>query len=150
MNHDESSITWELPASKTDPHARGCHRTWGCTCASDTSPSQACPFHCMTSHLAALDQHFGSDASLPDSPLCPTIDGECVTSDNIVELVDELAKRAGEALFTKDGQRRFGKHSFRSTGAVYLSALGIELLKIQMLARWASAVITRYTRLAPL
>ena len=43
-----------------------------------------------------------------------------------------------------------GKHSFQSTGAVYLSSLGIELLKIQMLARWASPIITHYTRLAPL
>ena len=33
---------------------------------------------------------------------------------------------------------------------MYLSSLGIELLKIQMLARWASPIITHYTRLAPL
>ena len=68
----------------------------------------------------------------------------------IVALVDELATRSGESLVTPDGQRRYGKHSFRSTGAVYLSSLGIELLKIQMLARWASPIITHYTRLAPL
>ena len=35
-------------------------------------------------------------------------------------------------------------------GAVFLSALGIELMKIQMLARWSSHIITHYTRLAPL
>ena len=33
---------------------------------------------------------------------------------------------------------------------MYLSGLGIELLKIQMLARWTSAMITHYARLAPL
>ena len=33
---------------------------------------------------------------------------------------------------------------------MHFSSLGIELSKIQMLARWASAIITHYTRLAPL
>ena len=68
----------------------------------------------------------------------------------MVDLVDELARWSGEDVLTPEGQRRYGKHSFRSTGAVYLSSIGIELLKIQMLARWASTIITHYTRLAPL
>ena len=65
-------------------------------------------------------------------------------------LVDALALKSGEQLETPDGQRAYDQHSCRSTGPVYLSSLGIELLKIQMLARWASPIITHYTRLAPL
>ena len=49
-----------------------------------------------------------------------------------------------------DGVNIFGKHSWRATGAVYLSALGIELAKISLLARWASALIVHYARIAPL
>ena len=74
----------------------------------------------------------------------PTAEGAVVQGVAVVALVDELAARTGEALVTADGQRRYGKHSFRSTGAVYLSSLGIDLLKIKMLARWASPIITHY------
>ena len=41
-------VPWFLPASKTDPKAKGCTRCWGCLC----SPTQdVCLFH------AALRQH---------------------------------------------------------------------------------------------
>ena len=104
----------------------------------------------MRNHLALLRAHFGKDADDPHFPLFPTAEGSVVHGEAIVALVDALATRTGESIITPDGQRRYGKHSFRNTGAVYLSSLGIELLKIQMLARWASPIITHYTRLAPL
>ena len=146
----EQTISWRLPASKTDPTAMGCTRTWGCTCFTPSAPAQECPYHTMKHHVYLTEQHFGSEATDPDFPLFPTVEGKTVEGQAIVNLVDELAKRCGEPLVNDAGQRRYGKHSFRSTGAVYLSGLGIELLKIQMLARWASAIITHYTRLAPL
>ena len=46
--------------------------------------------------------------------------------------------------------RRFGKHSFRSTGAVHLSEMGLEVAKIQLLGRWMCMVVLRYCRDAPL
>ena len=67
----------------------------------------------------------------------------------MVQLVEEIARRTGESVLTPDGRRRYGKHSWRSTGAVFLS-LFLEIAKIMMLARWASAIVTHYTRLAPL
>ena len=33
---------------------------------------------------------------------------------------------------------------------MFLTSLGIEVIKVKMLARWASAVVTLYARLAPL
>ena len=104
----------------------------------------------MSQHIAWLGQHFGDAACADGFPLFPDVNGDFVQAVSIVDLVDELATRCDEPLENKLGQRRFGKHSFRSMGAVYLSALGIELLKIQMLARWSSHIITHYTRLAPL
>ena len=68
----------------------------------------------------------------------------------MVDLIDRLAELTVEPLFTKEGKRSIGKQSWRSTGAVYFSNIGIEVLKIKMLARWESVTVTHYTRLAPL
>ena len=43
-----------------------------------------------------------------------------------------------------------GKHSWRSTGAVWFTLIGIAVAKIQLLARWDSELVTHYTRLAPI
>ena len=104
----------------------------------------------MLSHIRQLDDHFGQEASDPFLPLSPDENGNVAQGDEIVELMDALASKSGESLVTKEGHRRYGKRSFRSTGAVFFSTLGIEHLKIQMMARWTSAIITHYTRLAPL
>ena len=64
--------------------------------------------------------------------------------------VDELAKLANQSLTLPSGARRYGKHSFRSTGAVLLARMGIEIFKIQLLARWASPVVMHYAREAPM
>ena len=109
------------------------------------------PYHTMSQHVAWLRQNFGDAASSDGFPLFPDVNGDFVQAEQrMLNLVDKLATRCGEPLENKLGQRRFGKHSVRSVGAVYLSALRIELLKIQMLARWSSHIITHYTRLAPL
>ena len=68
----------------------------------------------------------------------------------MVQVVEWLAQATGEELCTSSGVRRFGKHSWRSTGAVVLAAFGLELWKIQLLERWASAQVLHYARLAPL
>ena len=68
----------------------------------------------------------------------------------MVALVEHIAARAGLPLFTKTGVKRYGKHSWRATGAVHLTAMSVELFRIQLLARWSSPVIMRYARLAPL
>ena len=87
----------------------------------------------------------------PDSPLFPDEEGNMVSAAAMIALVDELAARTGEAVTNADGLRRFGRHSWRSTGAVWLTGtMGIEVLKVQMMARWSSPVVTHYTRLAPL
>ena len=68
----------------------------------------------------------------------------------MLALIEELAKMTGEAILTHDGRKRFGKHSWRSTGAVFMTGIGIEIFKVQLMGRWACAVVTHYTRLAPL
>ena len=48
------------------------------------------------------------------------------------------------------GDRLLGGHSCRVIGARMLSAMGIELMVIMLLARWGSAVVLRYVQDAPL
>ena len=147
INHDAKTVTWELPVTKTDPAALGCKRTWGCTCGPG---SAACPYHAACSQVDLLASRFPDRLDDPDLPLFPDDDGREVSAEVMVQVVEWLAQATGEALCTAGGTRRFGKHSWRSTGAVVLAALGLELWKIQLLARWASAQILHYARLAPL
>ena len=92
-----------------------------------------------------------SGGLVEDSPLFPDAEGNMVSATAMIALVDELAVRSGESVTNADGLRRFGRHSWRSTGAVWLTGtMGIEVLKVQMMARWSSPVVTHYTRLAPL
>ena len=86
-----------------------------------------------------------------DMPLFPDSEGREVTAEAMVALVDALAEWSGEALTNAEGVRRFGRHSWRSTGAVWLTGvMMVEVTKVQMVARWSSPVVTHYTRLAPL
>ena len=86
-----------------------------------------------------------------DLPLFPDKEVNEVTADAMVALVDTLAEFSGESLTNAEGVRRFGRHSWRSTGAVWLTGvMMIEVTKLQMMARWSSPVVTHYTRLAPL
>ena len=83
-------------------------------------------------------------------PLFPDSEGGTVSADAMVRLADALAELLGEALTAKEGHRRFGKHNWRSTRAVWLTGtMGIEVSKVQTMARWASPVVTHYTRLPP-
>ena len=147
INLTTKKIMWRLAASKTDPRALGAEREWGCLCG---PACDACPFHVMKQHLDLLDEMFPSSRTDLDFPLFPTAGGDFVSEAAMCALVEAIAVRAGQPLHTKTGINRFGKHSWRSTGAVYLTGLGLELYRIQLLARWSSPVVMRYCRLAPL
>ena len=143
INTESQTATWRLSASKTDPKALGCERAWGCLCPA------ACPYH------AALDQQQllrgrWPGAKFDDLPLFPNAAGKTVHKNAMLALIERLAQLAGEPIFTAAGQRRYGRHSWISTGAVYLASKGVELQRIQLLARWSSPIILHYARLAPL
>ena len=70
-----------------------------------------------------------------DLPLFPDINGNAIPPDILVKLVEELASITGEPLLTAAGQKRYGRHSWRSTGAVRLTSKRVELFRIQLLAR---------------
>ena len=61
-----------------------------------------------------------------------------------------IAAALGDEVRDQAGQRRFTGHTFRVQGAQFLASMGLELFKIQLLARWASPIIMRYAATAPL
>ena len=136
---ESSTFTWSLPVSKTDPSAVGCTRSWGCLC--QTSSAAACPFHAAVRQLELLRSTFGSRVDDADFPLFPTSSGDYASGEAMVALVEYLAVALGEELTSASGGRRFGKHSWRAFGSVYLSSLQLKLFKIQLLARWSSIII---------
>ena len=68
----------------------------------------------------------------------------------MLAFIEELAVMMGEQLYTKAGQRRFGKHSWRASGAVRMASIGLGTYKIKLLGRWLCAIVLRYCRLAPM
>ena len=72
-----------------------------------------------------------------------------MTPEDMLAVIEHIALLYGEDLVTANGRKKFGKRPWRSTGAVFMSSIGIEVFKVQLMARWASAVVTHYTRLAP-
>ena len=150
MSWEDLTVTWKLAVSKGDAAALGCERTWGCTCITMDVVSRACPFHAAAKQLRLLESKFGPQRHDDDLPLFPTASGERVETEVMAQVVDKVAVMTGEAVKDENGDNRFGNHSWRSAGAVYLTAIGIEVYIVQMLARWACAQVLHYTRLAPL
>ena len=68
----------------------------------------------------------------------------------VIDSIRRLAGLAGEALFDDQGGHRFGGHSLRVAGAQMLAAAGIELSKVELLARWKSPMVLHYARMAPM
>ena len=142
-------VTLMLSMSKNDPRALGCERIWGCVCEGEGNPA-GCPYHAALDIKKFIETAFPHDSLAPGFPLFPTPTGEAVTSENMLAFIEELAQMMDEDLYTKAGQRRFGKHSWRATGAVHLSTIGLDTFKIQLIGRWLCAIVLRYCRLAPI
>ncbi len=68
----------------------------------------------------------------------------------MVESIRNVIRQTGQALERPDAQgrplQRFGGHSFRVAGAQLLAASGVPLQLIQLLGRWTSLAIQRYTQ----
>ena len=85
-----------------------------------------------------------------DFPLFPDKKGRELDAEMVLEFIEAVAVLMNEPLHTDKGIRRFGKHSFRATGAVFLALMGIAVEKIQLMGRWSCGVVVHYTRTAPL
>ena len=151
VNETSKQVWVHLAASKTDPQALSVWRYWGCLCREGSSsafpgtlPLQACPYHAALNQ-ATLVRALALRINSPPSELLffPTCTGEAVAKAKVVETFEHIASALGEPLKGDRGRRRFTGHLFRVLGARMLAAAGIELFKIQLLARWKSPTIMR-------
>lgn len=152
FDHEAKTITWHLPVSKTDPTAVGCFRSWGCICVPPKTSSLDCPWHTACEYWSQLKERFANQHGTlnDDLPLFPDQRGQVVTKAAMIDTIEILARALGEDLVNDTGGKRFGGHTPRVTGARYWASIGLEMFKIQILARWGSPVILRYVSEAPL
>jgi hypothetical protein len=149
---DKHEVTWNLPASRSDPHGIGEYRTWGCTCTGVLGSLLACPYHSAVDHLALLLKQFAAvgDPFPAGLPLFRTAAGHTVSKRMAVSTIAELASRNGASILDRGGKPLFGGHSLRTGGAQLLASHGLDQVKIQALARWKSPMLSHYAGLAPL
>jgi hypothetical protein len=149
LHPEELKVQLMLPVSKKDPRAVGCSRAWQCLCKSGGPIRVDCPYHAASAQLELLRATFG--APLPVGlPLFPTAGGRVVAKETIVLALEATVSGYGAPVVQPNGARLLGGHSFRVTGAQRLAALGVEVVKIMVLARWAGEAVLRYVRDAPL
>jgi hypothetical protein len=151
FNTEMLTVSWRLPADKTDPAGLGKTRSWSCCCSANGAQT-VCVYHALFDHFVLLRQKFGGDGGklASDLPLFPTVRGTAVAKVDMVKCIERAAVLCGEPLVDSLGSRRYGGHSLRVTGAQYLASVGVPLLTIQLLGRWASDIIARYVAEAPL
>jgi hypothetical protein len=85
-----------------------------------------------------------------DGPLFPAIGGGVASKNAVVATFEAIGTLLGQPLISDTGVRLFGGHSPRVTGAQMLTAAGIEINKVRILARHSGESILRYVADAPL
>ena len=136
-----------IPLHKTDVRGKYTRRTLSCSCGS--KQHAMCIWHSAERHLLRLEAHPHRAGSL-EFPLFPDADGRTATKQMFIEAMRWVIAQAGTAT-TRVGpggvqQQRFHGHCLRVSGAQMLAAAGVELSLIQLLGRWTSASVQRYTQ----
>ena len=140
-----------LPASKNDCAALGTSRAHRCRCSGRARAD--CPAH------AAVRQFFWLREAFPsrftdgrpdlDLPFFPDTAGQVVEKHAMTASIVHAARCLG-VVDLADGSERASGHSLRCTGAQGLIRLGWRTDAVQLMGRWESEAVRRYTRLAAL
>ena len=141
------TVTLKLPSSKTDAAAASADRSWGCLCA--THQEVGCPYHLAVEHHQVLLRHFGED-QMGSISFFPTMEGSTVEKVKVVETFEALHSRLNIPFLDEDGNKLRGGHSMRLAGARLLSAAGLRLYQVELMARWKSPMLIHYAQSAPL
>jgi len=106
----------------------------------------------MTDYLKRIDEFFVdfSEALFEERPLFPDFTGKVARKVGVVRGIEEALGGVGVQVTDSVGRRRFGGHSMRVSGSRFWAAQGLEVFKIQIFARWGSAVVLRYVADAPI
>ena len=146
-----NSLALSLPLHKT---AQGgqlelTRRQLQCACRAVFLPR--CPVHAAIRHLRRL-RLAGHEAR--DAPLAPKHDGTTSSRADDVDLIRGLLMAADVPVTFTDPigtvRQLYGGHACRVAGAQFLAAQGVPISVIQLLGRWSSRAVERYTQPAPL
>ena len=141
LNDTAKTVTLTLPSSKTDWAAKGCRRTWGCTC----HLAKPCAYH-TASHYKRIATARG----LLDGPLFVDKAGCGCSKAAIIDTLRAAIAMIGQPITDQTGKHLFSGHAFRITGARTLSVWGLDAITIQLLGRWGSLAVLSYIAEAPL
>ena len=111
VGQDRRSVTWCLPASKTDIRGLGTSRTWGCICGGNTGI--ACPVHALLQQMDWCAVMADANKwNLDSLPLFPTATGSRIKKEAAVAPSAAAASRLGLRTSTaQGGGQLFGGHS---------------------------------------
>ena len=136
-----------IPIHKTDQRGRFTERSLTCSCS--TRRHTMCVWHAAERHLIRLEPYL-SNCTRAHLPLFPDSEGRTTSKQIFVEAIRKVIAATGTSLTRPgpDGQnsQRFHGHALRISGAQMLSSSGVELALIQLLGRWTSTAVLRYTQ----
>ena len=102
-------------------------------------------------YLSALQAVSGRDCIKNGSyPVFPDSDGKDVVKEAMVKAIEKVVAQTIELCRGSPGRRLFGGHSCEVAGSRYWVAQGLEIMRLQVFARWGSQVMLRYIADAPL
>ena len=108
-----------------------------------------CVWHSAERHLLRLESH-PCGGSRTRIPLFPDEEGKTASKQTFIEAIRRVIAKTGTSLTRPgpEGQdtRRYHGHVLRISGAQMLSSSGVELALIQLLGRWTSTAVLRYTQ----
>eukprot|EP00438_Fugacium_kawagutii_P021842 Skav233011 [mRNA] locus=scaffold909:66844:68556:+ [translate_table: standard] len=140
-----------IPQHKTDQRGSLTVRSLRCPCRAMMQPM--CPFHAAFRHLNRLVLHSCYNGQA-DFPLVPDEAGHVMSKSGMIDMFRSAISACGVPLQRVDDRDkmmdRFHGHVLRVSGAQFLAMSNISLANIQLLGRWSSSAVERYTQQAPL
>ena len=147
----DSELRLLIPIHKTDCYGQLCERVLSCSCR--VRRHNLCVWHAAERHLIRCQHNLGGgDASR--FPLFHTSNGQTASKHQFIMALRSVISFLGIPLSRRDPSgkdiQRFHGHVLRVSGAQMLFAAGVHLQLIQLLGRWTSMTILRYTQQAGL
>ncbi|CAE7612791.1 unnamed protein product [Symbiodinium sp. KB8] len=143
-----ATVSLDIPLHKTAQGGQTelTRRSFRCVCGAARQP--LCPRCAAARHFRRLDR------SEPGAYLFPGAGGQQRTKLETAGLLNMVLSAAGwQTIYTDDaGHKRFvfGGHAARVAGATFLALRGVPVAIIQLIGRWSSTAVERYTQQAPL
>ena len=143
-----ATVSLDIPLHKTAQGGQTelTRRSFRCVCGAARQP--VCPRCAADRHLRRLDR------SEPGAYLFPGAGGQQRTKLETAGLLNMVLSAAGwQTIYTDGaGHKRFvfGGHAARVAGATFLALRGVPVAIIQLIGRWSSTAVERYTQQAPL